>query len=190
MGWLKKKNNPLSERELKLRSEIQQLEAQIQSLSTAADSNPAPAPTPKGAASSAGDSGAQPRTPNNPRPPSTPRPNAGSPTFKEPAKPQDQVFETIDHRRLQTPPEAVSKELYNEMGVRKYDLPGAWSRVKGQLRGGDAQNKKFVRLLAAGNIQGLRPLRYEKKVARRRFIAFVVILFLLLWGIVAMFLRH
>ena len=36
--------------------------------------------------------------------------------------------------------------------------------------------------LAAGGIQGLRPLRYEKRKARRRFIIFASVLFLLLLG--------
>ena len=49
----------------------------------------------------------------------------------------------------------------------------------------------FVGLyLAAGGIQGLRPMRYEKRVARNRFIALVVILFLTLLGIIAVFVRH
>jgi hypothetical protein len=36
--------------------------------------------------------------------------------------------------------------------------------------------------LAAGGIQGLRPLRYEKRKARRRFIVFAGVLFLLPLG--------
>ena len=43
--------------------------------------------------------------------------------------------------------------------------------------------------LAAGGIQGLRPLRYEKRVARNRFIFFVIILFLLLLGTLLVFLK-
>ena len=41
--------------------------------------------------------------------------------------------------------------------------------------------------LAAGGIQGLRPLRYEKRVARNRFIVFVIILFLALLGTLLVF---
>jgi cell division protein FtsB len=44
-----------------------------------------------------------------------------------------------------------------------------------------------VSYLAAGGIQGLRPLRYEKRVARNRFIFFVVILFLALLGTLLVF---
>ena len=42
---------------------------------------------------------------------------------------------------------------------------------------------KWVNYMAAGAIQGLRPLRYEKRVARRRFIAITLILALVLLGI-------
>jgi cell division protein FtsB len=46
-----------------------------------------------------------------------------------------------------------------------------------------------VSYLAAGGIQGLRPLRYEKRVARNRFIFFVIILFLALLGTLLVFLK-
>ena len=44
--------------------------------------------------------------------------------------------------------------------------------------------------LAAGSIQGLRPLRYEKRVARNRFIFLVVVLVLVLWGILAVIFKR
>ena len=44
--------------------------------------------------------------------------------------------------------------------------------------------------LAAGGVQGLRPLRKEKRVARNRFIAFTVFLLLTLAGLFYMFFRR
>ena len=41
--------------------------------------------------------------------------------------------------------------------------------------------------LAAGSIQGLRPMRYEKRVARNRFLVLAVIIVLVLWGLVAIY---
>jgi hypothetical protein len=41
----------------------------------------------------------------------------------------------------------------------------------------------MVHYLAAGSIQGLRPLRYERRVARNRFLAFLALLLLVLWGL-------
>jgi hypothetical protein len=79
---------------------------------------------------------------------------------------------------------------YNELGVRKYDLPALLRRVRDQFRGPSTTNPKLVSYLAAGGIQGLRPMRYEKRVARNRFIVLVAVLFLALLGIILLFRRH
>ena len=44
-------------------------------------------------------------------------------------------------------------------------------------------NPNMVNFLAAGSIQGLRPLRYERRVARNRFLAFTTVLVLILIGL-------
>jgi hypothetical protein len=81
--------------------------------------------------------------------------------------------------------------LYNEdLGVRKYDLAAAWRKFLGHFRGPPANNPKLVNYLAAGSIQGLRPLRYEKRVARNRFLFLFIGLLCVLIGIVAFFFRH
>jgi hypothetical protein len=219
MGWPRKKKDPISERERSLRAEIEQLEAQIRELSSAgaapsspadpapspsagpiparpatpAPSRPGPQPAAAGPVQPRPTHAAPPRDSSQPRLRSTALPGGQTvtkPVLPSAARPVEQVFEKVDHQRLQTPPEAASKALYNELGVRKYDLPGAWQRIKGFFQGSTAQNQTLVKLLAAGNIQGLRPLRYEKRVARRRFVIFVMVLFLVLWGIIAMFLRR
>jgi hypothetical protein len=46
--------------------------------------------------------------------------------------------------------------------------PRAWDRFLEWLRGPPPNNPKLVNYLAAGSIQGLRPLRYEKRIARNR----------------------
>ena len=46
-----------------------------------------------------------------------------------------------------------------------------------------SSNPRMVNFLAAGSIQGLRPLRYERRVARNRFLAFSVLLVLVLVGL-------
>ena len=57
------------------------------------------------------------------------------------------------------------------------------------VHGPSANNPKLVNYLAAGSIQGLRPLRYEKRVARNRVIALTVILVAVLGGILKILLR-
>ena len=78
----------------------------------------------------------------------------------------------------------------NELGSRKYDLLAAWRRIVNQVRGPTANNPRMARMLAAGSIHGLRPLRYERRVARNRFVALFVILVLILWGLGYTYMRN
>ena len=73
---------------------------------------------------------------------------------------------------------------------RQFDLGGAWRRLKNHLHGPPANNPKLINYLAAGSIQGLRPMRYEKRVARNRVIGLTLILVVVLWGIAAFLWRH
>ena len=109
---------------------------------------------------------------------------APAPAVEEP------IFEEVGQDLLKARNEAAANPgHYNELGVRKYDLPALVRRVKDHFRGPSTTNPKLVSYLAAGGIQGLRPLRYEKRVARNRFIAFVVVLFSLLLGTLWVFLK-
>jgi len=56
-------------------------------------------------------------------------------------------------------------------------------RIRKQFQSTPAANPKLVSYLAAGSIQGLRPLRYERRVARNRFLALAIILLLAFLGI-------
>ena len=67
--------------------------------------------------------------------------------------------------------------------MRKYDLPALFHRLRRQFSRPAASNPRLVTYLAAGGVRGLRPLRYEKRVARRRFIVLVAILLVILFGI-------
>jgi hypothetical protein len=99
------------------------------------------------------------------------------------------VFEPIDRRNLDAPAaNGSSLEHFNDLGVRKYDATALWRRLRSHFRGPPVSNPKLVTYLAAGSIRGLRPLRYEKRVARNRFIALLIILLCLIWGIIAVLL--
>ena len=103
----------------------------------------------------------------------------------------DPVFEQVDHARVTVEPESGEPPRNGaELGVRKYDIAGAWRRLRRHFKGPTASNPKLINYLAAGSIKGLRPLRYEKRVARNRVIALTVLLVVVLWGIIAAFLRH
>lgn len=176
MAWLKKKSDPISDRERALNDEISQLEAQIKKLdsrlSRNADKGREASVLEKDSCNGI-DEGDQPRpAPEKTRPATEP------------------IFEEVPQNRLKERAEpAAQPEHFNELGVRKYDLPGFFRRFKTHFRGPSTTNPRLVSYLAAGGIQGLRPLRYEKRVARNRFIALVIFLFLMLLGII-LALRH
>ena len=159
MGFFRKKNDPISEKARALNEQIEALESEIKRLSVEA-------------------AVPQPRYRSSTLPGNAPPPPAHEPA------PRDH-FEEVDHRPLQSPEPQAQRDHYNDLGVRKYDLLAAWQRFRDSFKSPPASNPKLVNYLAAGSIQGLRPLRYEKRVARNRFIFLVVVLLLMLWGILA-----
>ncbi len=176
MGWFRKKSDPISDRARALNEEIASLESQIKNL----------------------DSRLQ-RQQNQPRLRSTALPNGAtlphvSPPDPQPSgasAPQEPIFEDVDQDRLKARNEAANTpQHYNELGMRKYDLPGLLRRMRGHFQGPSTTNPKLVSYLAAGGIQGLRPLRYEKRVARNRFIFLAIFLFLVLLGLLTVYVRR
>ena len=174
MGFFKKKRDPITERERALSAEIAALEERIKKLaSQEAHVHPLDGP-----------SAPRLRSTTLPHGQSAPGHPISSPAAAE------AVFEEMSQSRLKDQTEPATPEHFNELGVRKYDLSALWRRWKNNFRGPATSNPRLVNYLAAGSIQGLRPLRYEKRVARNRFIALVVLLILALWGIIAALIRR
>jgi hypothetical protein len=174
MAWLKRKPDPISDRARTLNDEIARLESQIKALDAQLQHDQS-----------------QPRL----RSTTLPQGSAVSHPAAAPAAPlptaaEAPIFEEVGQDRLNARGEAATTpEHFNELGVRKYDLPALLRRFRLHFRGPSTTNPKLVSYLAAGGIQGLRPLRYEKRVARNRFIFFVAILFLALLGTLLVFLK-
>jgi hypothetical protein len=174
MAWFRNKPDPISDRARALTDEIAALEAQIKTLDGRLQQQTS-----------------RPRLRSTALPQSVTLQRLASASQPAVAAVRDPIFEEVDVDRLQSPPEvAGTTGHYNELGVRKYDLPALMRRVRNHFRTPAATNPKLVSYLAAGGIQGLRPLRYEKRVARNRFIVFVIFLFLMLLGLVAAFFRR
>jgi len=168
MAWFNKKADPISQRARALNDEIAALESKIKKY----QSQIGPTPT-----------GAKFRSTAVPRQTTPPRKDV-------PATPVAPVFEKVDTKRLMKPTEGTTTpEHYNEFGVRKFDLPALIQRLRETFHGPTTSNPKLVSYLAAGGIQGMRPLRREKRIARNRFLGLVVILLLALLGLLAVFLR-
>jgi hypothetical protein len=175
MAWFRKKTDPLSDRAQALNDEIAELESKIKKLDSRLQQDhhsprtsvPFPAEEDSGYFKSAHSPPTHPKSPDAP------------------------IFEAVDVERLNDQQETPStRDHYNELGMRKYDLPALLRRWRNHFRGPSTSNPKLVSYLAAGGIQGLRPLRYEKRVARNRFIALVLVLFFTLLGIIAVFFRQ
>lgn len=163
MGIFKKKHDPISERARALSSEIAALEARIKELNHQAEAGEAPRHTPK-----------------NP----FPQVQRRNPSGAEP------IFERVDQNRIKEPPQPAAPHQFNELGLRKYDLAGLFDRLRKHFYGPPVSNPRLVNYLAAGSVQGLRSLRYEKRVARNRFLAWVIILGIILFGTLAAWMRR
>jgi hypothetical protein len=160
--------DPISQRERALNDQISTLEAEIKKLDS------------------------QLQRPSGPKLRSTAIPHGNTVSRKPepaPARPQpsEPVFEEIKPVK---PRETESLDRFNELGVRKYDFPALWQKFRDQFKRPTTSNPRLVNYLAAGGVHGLRPLRYEKRVARNRFILFSAILFVILVGIVLFFVRN
>ena len=184
MGWFKKKPDPITDRARALSDEIASLEAQIKKLGAKAESHsPSASPVQSPPGSPA------------PRLRSTAIPHGGTashpPQAHPSSTPTEPIFEEVDQQRLKSKIDTDSTpEHYNDLGVRKYDLAAFVRRVINHFRGPSTANPKLVNYLAAGSIQGLRPMRYEKRVARNRFLFVVGGLLAVLIGIFAIIRNH
>jgi hypothetical protein len=166
MAWFKKKADPISQRSRTLNAEIAALEAKIKRYETQLE-NPS--------------NGSSSRSPDALR-------NAGAERPALSTKPTAPVFEKVDTRPLTKPVETkTTPEHFNEFGVRKYDLPALFQRLREIFHGPTTSNPRLVNYLAAGGIQGMRPLRREKRIARNRTIALAILLLLALLGMFAVF---
>ncbi len=170
MAFLKKKPDPITDRARDLNQELAALASEIQKL----DAQIQRAPNPK-LRSTALPQGAAAMPPSEPPP---------APVTHEP------VFEKINQEPLQSRPDSESPEHFNELGVRKYDLPALWSRLRNHFRRPTSSNPRLVNYLAAGGVHGLRPMRYERRVARNRFILLVIVLFLILLGVISLLVKN
>ncbi|MGV3774907.1 MAG: hypothetical protein ACO1QB_18560 [Verrucomicrobiales bacterium] len=168
MAWFKKKDDPISVRSRELNAKLAALQSEIKQL----------------------DAKVHHRV-GNPRVRSTALPHG--PILTPPPSPptHEPIFESAEPARDSLNQEIESTAAhYNDMGVRKYDLLAAFRRIQKHFRGPPASNPKLISYLAAGSIKGLRPLRYEKRIARNRFIFLSIFFVFVLWGILYVIFNH
>lgn len=171
MAIFKKHTDPISDRSKALKAEIAALEDEIRQLSSKIVNGS-----------------------------DHPRVHSGAPSGRLPtaetapapvhADTRPPVFERLDNNKVAGPPEpSVFAGAEANLGIGSNGSGKGWRRLASFFHRPPASNPKLVSYLAAGSIKGLRPLRYEKRVARNRFLALTALLLLLLWGIYAAFVR-
>jgi hypothetical protein len=161
MGLFKKNPDLITDRSRELNAKISALESKIKRLSSELETGPGPR--------------------NSPAPRAT---NPSGQTEAAARRSSEPVFEKVDQNQLRAPAEQPpTPQRFNELGVRKYDLLSLLDRIRKQFQSPPAANPKLVSYLAAGSIQGLRPLRYEKRVARNRFVLLATVFLLACLGI-------
>ena len=156
MGWFKRKIDPMTSRSRELHSEIAALESQITQLSNAS--------------------------------------TLGDPlqihTVLEKTRylPPDPILRADEALTHSLPPVTDSNcpGLYNDQGVRKFDLAGWWLRARRQPAPSPTGNDKLVAYLAAGRNYGYTALRSERRVARNRFILLAFVLLAMLWTVLSL----
>lgn len=162
MSLFRKKSDPLSDRARALEAEIAALQEQIKQAESG-----------------------QPLWPGTPKLRSTTLPGGQrAESVTGPGAPAAPVFEDVDQQRLKASARpAPSAGPHPELGPRPRDLSSTFQNLKRRLGLTPTSNSKLVKLLDSGQIQGLRPLRYERRVARNRFFLLSALLLAVLYGL-------
>lgn len=172
MAFFRRRKDPLEARAQELAGKIKRLERELREAGQAPAVGNARTPGSLHAAATTG-SGSAPAD----------RPHVAR--TRGPAEPVPRMPALAVPRPGASRPAADSAQdpLLSPMGARKFDLPAAWRRWVGRLASGPAETAASSRYRTSNSIHGLRPLRYEKRVARNRFIGLFVLLVLVLTGL-------
>jgi hypothetical protein len=162
MGFLGRKRTPMDEHERQLEARLHELTAQIAALNAQIQQEQA-----------------------QPKLRSTAQPHTPPSEVRFPGMAGEPTFELVNHQRVTSPtqPDASPGPAREALGLRRYNPWSVIRRWWRQLRGTEASNPTLVRYLAAGNVQGLRPLRYEKRVARNRFLVLLALFLVVIYGL-------
>ena len=88
---------------------------------------------------------------------------------------------------IPTEPERDCPGLYNDQGLRKFDLAGWCRRLKrSEQQPTTTKNEQLVTLITAGRHHGHIALRKDTRLARNRFILLALVLLAVLWSILSL----
>ena len=157
MGWFTRKPNPMTARTRELNAEIAALEFEILQLNEAVDFS-------------------------DPRQIQTVLEETRSMPADFFLRPEEELVGPIP-----TEPERDCPGLYNDQGLRKFDLAGWCRRLKrSEQQPTPTKNEQLVTLIAAGRHHGHTALRKDTRLARNRFILLALVLLAVLWSILSL----
>lgn len=171
MGLFSRKKDPIKVREKVLATEIEQLEDQIRAL--------------QGVLKEAKD-GPHLRQAVYPGGREAPK---SAPAAAPAASENEPVFEPVDQQRLQDATPNPFKDKHDPAALQREGSPSFFERFMRFFRGPKSSNPKLISYLAAGNIHGLQPLRYERRVARNRLLLWIAIIIVVIFGLLKSFLH-
>ncbi len=157
MGWFRRKTNPATYRVEELNKEIRELQQKISSLK---------------------------------KDPTAINFGSFHQNYEKPNISTKEKFsgvEALSENNHRDFPELNHPKLYNDQGVRKFDLYGWWQRIKKKEELPEPNpNEKLVTYLATGRSHGYTALRKETRIARNRFILLAIVLIGVLWSILSL----
>ena len=157
MGWFTRKQNPMTTRSRELNAEIDALEFEIHQLKNAANCS-------------------------DPRQIQT--------VLKETRSVPTGPFIKAEEERAESIPAEPERDcpgLYNDLGLRKFDLAGWWLRMKRlEPLPAPTKNEQLVTLIATGRHHGHTALRRDTRLARNRFVLLTLVLLAVLWSILSL----
>jgi len=157
MGWFTRKPNPITARARELKAEIAALEVKILQLNESVNFS-------------------------DPRQIQTVLKETRSMPADPFLKAEEEMAESIP-----TEPERDCPGLFNDQGLRKFDLAGWCRRLKrSEQQLTPTKNEQLVTLIATGRHHGHTALRKDTRLARNRFILLALVLMAVLWSILSL----
>lgn len=99
------------------------------------------------------------------------------------------IMEDYDQSSLKSPPSHIQEQI-DGISSKPTGFRERFKRLKKEVGAAPVSNPKLVKFLSSGNIEGLQPLRYERRVARNRFFFLFFLLLLVLTGLAMVITRN
>ncbi len=184
-NWFRKKTDPLKSREESLNAEIAAIESEIKKLNASLGA-PSKTNSRKGKQIFGG-SGGQRSDAGKAAGRQSQEDTNREPIFESVPRPSSAVGEEGPPTQDRSQSDS-STESQTELPKGGRSIAEKFRLWHQRFRRQTPSNPRLVNYLAAGSIQGLRPLRYEKRLARNRVILLAACFALLLWILATLFL--